>query len=375
MKGRMVFLTQDCPEPARSGGALRDSMALYLLRGEGFEVRPIWYGGGNGLSPFRARSWRRALSPFRSYVQNGHDPRVVARLRELFVPGAWLWLSRLAMSKYLEDGRRLGYRVVLDEHNVESELLWGGVRGPLSWWRASLTSREEAWAARAADLVVVTSEDDGRRLEKLAPGARVRVVPNAIDTTRFLKERENPLANRPDFLFPGTFSYHPNLEGLQWVLAHVLPWLRDDVRAGRFRLRIAGSGISPALARTLAAERVEVTLDPEAMEPWLGRSRAVFVPLLSGSGTRLKILEALAAGCPVVSTRKGAEGLAVTAADGVFLADGPEEFAAAIRQVAAGDEVWRRASVAGWRRVSRDYSWAAQAPKLRAIFADTEARG
>ena len=137
-------------------------------------------------------------------------------------------------------------------------------------------------------------------------------------------------------LFLGSFRHGPNITALEWFLRHVLPRIveqRPDAR-----LVVVGSDPPPRDLFDKAGRAVELLGFVEDIRTELGR-RAVFVcPILSGSGVRVKLLEAFASGIPVVSTRIGAEGLARKDGEFCALADDPEEFARKVVEILSRPE-------------------------------------
>ncbi len=150
-----------------------------------------------------------------------------------------------------------------------------------------------------------------------------------IDVERFAFETEG---REPEsMLFIGSFRHGPNITALEWFLRHVLPRIVEQ--RPNARLVVAGSDPPPRDLFEKAGRAVELLGFVEDIRAELGR-RAVFVcPVLSGSGVRVKLLEAFASGIPVVSTRIGAEGLARKDGEFCALADHPEEFARQVVEI------------------------------------------
>ena len=104
------------------------------------------------------------------------------------------------------------------------------------------------------------------------------------------------------------------------------------------------------------------------MQPWFDRAQAVLVPMRSGGGTRLKVLDGLASGRPLITTTMGAEGVAITAGEDALVADGAEDFAAAVLGALADDELARRVGAAGRALAERDYDWRAIGTRCAALL-------
>jgi O-antigen biosynthesis protein len=192
-------------------------------------------------------------------------------------------------------------------------------------WEYLRSLRYELRMLPKPDRVQVCSEENGSYLASFLPQLRDRIDPGyraGIDTSLydFRPDGREPFT----MLFLGSFRHLPNEEALQWFVRRVLP----RVRAAEPRARLMVIGSDPPPRHSLPeAEAIDLIGFVEDVREPLGRYAVFVCPILSGSGVRVKLLEAFAAGIPVVSTRLGAEGLA--AADGQIcaLADDPEEFA------------------------------------------------
>jgi polysaccharide biosynthesis protein PslH len=218
----------------------------------------------------------------------------------------------------------------------------GGPRGVL--WRVD-AHRAATWAARrlpALRATTVVSEGDRASYQQLAPGARILVVPNGVDA----RAEPRPDPQEKALLFLGDLTYPPNVEGLHWFVDHVLPRARQVER-----LLVVGRGVAPR------APKVESTgFLPDLDEAWR-RVAAMVVPLRSGGGTRLKVLDAMGAGVPVISTRFGVDGLGAEPGVHYVVAETVEEFLAAIEQVLDDRALRRRVAAAGRDLVATRFAW------------------
>jgi glycosyltransferase involved in cell wall biosynthesis len=254
-----------------------------------------------------------------------------------------------------------GARVrVLDEHNVEEEVYRRLTQcerlGPRKLaffldWRA-VAGFERAWLPRA-DLVTACSDRDRDLLRQMVRRPPpIEVVLNGVDTEAVTFQEAG---REPETLvMVGGMSYAPNVDAAEFLVRDVMP--RDWASRPGVRLLVVGSNPVPQV-RALAGPRVEVTGTVPDVRPYLHRAAATVVPLRSGGGTRFKILEAMAAGTPVVSTELGAEGLGLRDGEEVRLARTADELAGAILAVLADPAGARRMAAAARRRVERDYSW------------------
>lgn len=187
--------------------------------------------------------------------------------------------------------------------------------------------RYELRACRAADELHFMSVADAERMARRLPASsRLRVVPNAIETARFAPPQ--PAPPRADALFIGNFENLPNRDALEWLLAEIWPRVRAQLPEAA--LTVIGARMPPELRIHDGQHGIRIVGEVDDPVPAYHRHQVLLVPLRAGSGTRLKILEAFAAGLPVVSTRLGAEGLDVADDRHLLLADDPAGFAAAV---------------------------------------------
>jgi glycosyltransferase involved in cell wall biosynthesis len=252
-----------------------------------------------------------------------------------------------------------GVPVVGDTHNVEFDLLQRVAATSDSWARRSYARRqsqatrdEERRAAHRVALLLATSERDRTVFERELDAPRVDVVSNGIDLDEF---RPVSRPGEPGvILFTGLMSYYPNQQAIRWFLDHVFPIVLRRVRDAR--LVVAGAS-PPRWLSARADDRLRVTGAVPDMRPFLGEARVTIAPLLSGGGTRVKILEAQAVGRPVVSTTVGAEGLAVRDGESILLADDPETFARHVVAVLTDDVLAARLAAAARRHVVSTHDW------------------
>ena len=212
------------------------------------------------------------------------------------------------------------------------------------------------------DAVAVVSDDDAALLTSGArPTARVLVVPNGVDVERY---RPTPLPSRPSILMTGTFDYAPNVDGARWLCDEVLPRVRAEVPEAT--LTLVGRGPLPEVIALGERDGVALHADVPDMVPFLEAARVAVVPLRVGTGTRLKALEAMAAGRPVVGTSVGLEGLGIVPGIHAVVADDADAFAAAIVRVLRDDGHAEALATAGRALVVERYHW----PALADRFAD-----
>ena len=251
--------------------------------------------------------------------------------------------------------------VVLFEHNVEY-LIWKRLRDleTVPWRRALLEIEwrklraREAAACRHADMTIAVSEEDCRRLAALAPAAKIGWISTGVDTEYF---SPSPNDERPAHLvFSGSMDWHPNEDAVRYFIGEILPLIRAGIPRTTFS--VVGRNPSAELRAICQAAGVEVTGTLDDIRPAMAQASVCVVPLRAGSGTRLKIFEALAMGKAVVSTTLGAEGLAMESGRHFVAADGSRAFADAVIALLRDDNRRRRIAAAGRALVEARYSWA-----------------
>ena len=166
----------------------------------------------------------------------------------------------------------------------------------------------------------------------------------------------------PEFVFVANFRYQPNVEGVEWLLEQVVPLLRSKLPA--CRVVLAGKCDEDLYAYG-AQHGIDVTGPFDLLEEVLHRDSISIVPLLGGTGTRLKILEAWSLGVPVVSTTVGAAGLGVTDGEDVLIGDRPSAFAEACARLAGDPGLRDNLAVRGRERVE-EYRWARIGTQMQA---------
>jgi glycosyltransferase involved in cell wall biosynthesis len=257
---------------------------------------------------------------------------------------------------YWEQISNVCERTVLDLHNIESvlhrrcaEVEKGGTAFAHRVFADASLELERQWLPRYTE-VLAPSDSDCKTACAIAPGTRVRVYPNAIPPVWL-----PPRGDEEVIVFSGNMEYHPNTSAVRFFRAEVWPLLRE--RWPRLIWRLLGKH-PDAIRRFVAGDpRIEVAgpVDDAILE--LARARVAVVPLLVGSGTRLKILEAWAAGLPVVSTPVGAEGLPARDGENLLLAKGGTNFAEAVSRLLACKELRFALGMAGRLLVEKEFTW------------------
>jgi sugar transferase (PEP-CTERM/EpsH1 system associated) len=274
--------------------------------------------------------------------------------------------------------------MICDWHNIESELMLrysSHAPDPARKLYARLTARKlsklEQHMLNQFDAHLAVSHRDRSRLTEMNRSARIFVIENGVDVSRFSDEELERArakwlgapAARNRLLLVGSMDYHANIDGAIYFARSIWP----EVRRAWPKLIFTIVGRNPtaevtALGRMIPG--VEVTGTVEDVRPYYREALAAVVPLRIGGGSRLKILEAMAAGVPVISTRLGAEGLEIKSGEHFLLADSQADMCRAIAALSQDAQLRRRLAVAGRQLVRARYDWSALGSALASIYAD-----
>lgn len=296
--------------------------------------------------------------------QNSYVPRMQAALDRLFLT------RRIDLIQY-EFPQSALYRParpvpsIFDAHNVEHDLLRRVALTSPSTTRSAFNTIEyrkvrrlEQRIWRDATVTIATSERDARIITSTT-GRETPVIPNGVDLDHFEFRERQPGSKQ--IVFVGAMRHQPNADGAIWFATQVLPLVQQTVPDARFV--IVGADPPPAV-QTLQSPHIEVTGRVEDVRPYLATAALAVVPLFSGGGTRLKILEAFATGVPVISTTIGAEGIEAVDRDHLLLAHDPQRFADGVNSLLGDSDLAERRASSGRALVERQYGWSAIAGKL-----------
>ena len=260
---------------------------------------------------------------------------------------------------------------VLSQQNVDSAIwrrLCGETANPFykfAYWTQQLAfQRYERVLSPKFDAVTCTSAIDAAVFQRHCAADTIEIIPNGVDVTHY----------QPDFtseatahlIYIGSMDWYPNEDAVAFFADEVLPGIQDKVPDVQFS--IVGGNPSTRVQRLAEREGVVVTGRVPEIKPYFAEATVFVVPLRIGSGTRLKILEALAMGKAVVSTSVGAEGLDLKDGEEIFIADEPTTFADAVTRLLTDASLRRRIGENGRARVEQDYDWRSIGEKLHQLY-------
>ena len=374
---RVLFLSRWFPCPPVNGSKIRifnllrtlceyHSVVLLSFRGAG-DPAPDPRGCGINIDGFHTfvfpefRPWSAKgllgfLSPAPRSFFASYSSEMAACIRELVRRDHFdlVIASQIQMAAY--HGSFRGLPALLEE--VESGLLLGRCSREISLGvkaRREMTRRKHARFLRSVlcrfAQCTVVSESERNLLREAVPAfPAVDIVPNAINLGDYPRHESEPRPNT--LVFAGSFRYRPNYEAMMWFLNDVFPHIRRQIPGVQLTiLGDHGGLLLPSHQGVFQAGHVK------DVRPVIGSSTASVVPILSGGGTRLKILESIALGTPVIATGKGAEGLDLEPERHILIADAPETFAAAVVRLLRRPEERQRLAEAAMRQLRAKYDW------------------
>ncbi len=398
---RVLWVTEEAPDRSLGGGSIRQAY-LFRALADAFDVDLLLAGSLMDDDVRAVAAGVRELPKRRALMT---EDAVVRRALELAVtigspyplPAYMAGPSRRVLTKAARvvEGR---YDVICVEHEALvpvaprnrasrwivtlHHLLSGMIEREVAmapgarqrWFRERdlrKARRLEAAAVSEYDRCIVCSSEDATNLSATAGGdraegrQRIAVIPNGVDLVRY---RSVPPGREPRVLFPGMFSYAPNVDGAKWFCSEIWPRVLAEVADAT--LVLAGRAPTDEIRRLGLLAGVTVHADVPSMREYFEAARVVVVPLRIGTGTRLKALEAMAAGRAVVGTTHGLAGIGVRDGVEALVADEPEEFAAAVVKAFRQDDLAAALGRAGRAHVEQHFDWESIGRRFVGVISD-----
>ncbi len=268
-------------------------------------------------------------------------------------------------------------RLVFDNHNAEYVLqkrVFQADAGRPARWPAALYSLiqwlklagYEAQICRRVDVVSAVSAEDAAALHRLAAGLNVVVIPNGVDISYYTSFAPTQPGLPPrSLVFTGTMDFRPNVDAAVWFVEQVFPLIRRQIPDAVFY--IVGQRPHRRVEALAQQPGVRVTGRVPDARPYIADAEVYVIPLRSGGGTRLKVLEAMAMHKAIVSTPMGCDGYPITDGQEVILADRPALFAQRVVDLLGNAEHRRVLGQAAFD-FALGYDWSAIAPRLEAVW-------
>ena len=320
---RAIFLTTESPYPTDTPGKVRDSYLIEALLRE-IEVEVLCHRGQESIQIPTALKisvieqkptsiLQMGLNSLRPFIANGFSEEIVEALQERFSPGTLLWVSRLSMAKYIPLAKKMGYRIILDQHRVESNFrLDVGLLSRQNLSSVALDAQVayyENQFCTPADVIVATNGIDAVRFTRTFQNKSIQIIPYCVPCAEFSPLRETEGEN---LVFSAPFDVPDIQEGLQWFEKKVKPKLKS------------------VLGDRLPLIQFINSKDGLSSQSILKDAKLVFIPIRRGHSHTHFILEAMAAGRAVVTTSRGAEGLLTSPSYDIWVCESSDGFASAL---------------------------------------------
>jgi len=400
----ILFLTAQLPEPPHAGGTLRTNGLMRAVHAAGHAVHVLAFG-----EPDQLRMNRPALDTFCASVDVVPPPRrtTVQRVRDLLLSNVAdmqrrtdspLYTAKLSnllrRHRYdliqIESLEMATYLPVIQEHTPDTPLIYdsfnaeydlqrtiydaerrslhprnlvGALYSLVQWRRLTRFERD---VCQTVNHVIAVSEADADAFHRLAPGVPVSVVPNGIDTAPYATHDTSLDLGDNALVFTGSMGYRPNVDAALWFAEYVLSAIRARIPDAKFF--VVGSQPHPRLDVLRERPDVQITGWVQDINPFLHAAAVYVVPLRMGSGTRLKVLQAMAAGQAVVTTHIGAQGIHATDRRELRFADTASDFADAVIELLDHPEARQALGTASAAYVRANYDWSVIAPRLLDVY-------
>jgi len=406
---RILFLTAQLPEPPHAGGTLRTNGLMRGVHSAGHEVHLLSFGEPEHLVAHQALLNEFCASvdiipaPRRTITQRLKDllltnladmqrrydsPLYAIRLEHMLTQQEFdlIQIESLEMAVYLPIIKCIQPEtpVIYDSFNAEFELqhsIYQAESSSLRRLPARLYSlvqwrrltRFERQVCQTVSHIIAVSETDADAFRQLVPGCPVSVVPNGIYVEPYIQGDSTLDLGPCALVFTGSMNYRPNVDAALWFVNQIFEKVRLHIPEARFF--IVGSQPHPRLDALRELDNIEITGWVPDVNPFLHAAAVYVVPLRMGSGTRLKLLQAMAAGRAVVSTSVGARGLDVQDGVQLRLADTADSFAQAIITLLQDANQRRALGSAGAAYVRKHYDWSVIVPRLLEVYRQITAPG
>jgi len=337
----------------------------------GVDVRVI----PHGVRSWAPRAYRVFWQPFQQIVAT--SPGLTQTVRALVAeanatgrPFDVLHIEHLRGASAADLNTQLGIWTVFDAVDCISELArltWRHNPAPLTrlvaWREEQPTRRLERTFASAADVTTVVAQRDADALRAFSPEARIEVIPNGV---RCLSA---PLVLSPEpvVVFTGKLSYHANQAAIRWFIDAIWPMVLPTVPDAR--LVVAGADPPGWLVARSGSQRVTVLANPPEMQKVIASARVAIAPMPYSVGIQNKILEAMAAGLPVVATAAARGGLNIEGANALLESSDASSFAANVIRLLIDDQLAQRLGQRGYDYVRAQHSWQATAARFESLYA------
>jgi glycosyltransferase involved in cell wall biosynthesis len=254
-----------------------------------------------------------------------------------------------------------GIPMILNHHNIESNMMHRRFENEANTIKKMYFKRESVKLSRYENYVckqcnanLVVSDLDAFRLKEIVRDVEIVVVPNGVDLEYFLPQTY-ARGNEGGLIFAGPMDWYPNRTAVLFFLSEIIPKLRED----KIDLPVTIVGRNPLKELILAAKKYRISVPGyvDDVRPYISSADIYVCPIKDGGGTRLKILDALAMGKPLVATGLAVEGLDLVDEEHYLRAEEGAEFVEKIRRLMGDKDLSERIALQGRRFVENRYSW------------------
>ena len=400
---KILFLTPQLPYPPHQGTTLRNFNLIKQLAAR-HEIHLLSFGAraeldDSPLCEFCARieivpaptrkTWQRALEtflhPLPDMARRLHSPALSQILRAMLDENAYdvIQIEGIEMAHaWLEQNQKAqskNPKAVFDDHNAEWTLQKTAfdtdrknlkrLHGALySYIQFNKLKRFERAVCLASDAVVAVSEQDALAIASLDARIRPVVIPNGVDCEYYVPSDEvcaKPLAEL-SIVFTGKMDFRPNVDACVWFAKEILPLVNQEIPLAH--VSFVGQKPNEKVLSLQERAGVEVTGFVPDTRPYIADAAVFAVPLRMGSGTRLKVLEAMAMGKAIVSTSLGVSGIACQHKRDVLIADTPQAFADAIALLLRDKARARELGGHARKLAEEQYDWKKLIPQFEALY-------
>ena len=373
---RILFIAPFLPYPENSGSKIR---AMGLLRSlKGNELLLFAFGDQKERVHFKELKklcselfvfQKPKISPFQKFLNHFSSKPLLSKrfwLKEVKIKIEEILKEKkidlvvvetLHMAEYVKSLK--GLCKVLDEHNLEFVRAGRRVSAHSHWIRKIYyylimmrLRRYELKTIKMFDKCLVCSESDRKTINGFIPNKKVTVIPNSVDVNYF--GARQGAHDSKSIIFTGTMWYEPNVDAVKYFAREIFPLLREDLPDIEFV--IVGDKPTEDVIVLSKEKGISVTGYTDDIRPYLSTASIFVAPIRMGSGTRLKILSAMCAGLPVVSTSVGCEGLDVVDDENICIAESPQQFRDKIIRLLEEKDYRERIATGGKRLVEKKYS-------------------
>lgn len=399
---RVLFLTSHFPYPPHSGGALRAFGLMRGAAGAGHQLHLLCFAA-NPPTNTPLHEWCARITlvppPTRTIKNRLRDLVLTSQpdMGRRFWSGVMVEALRKLLAEqsfdvvHAESLEMAAYLPLIHEWYPHLSLIYGSLnaeadlqrtmfstdrRNPrqlvgavYSWVQWRRLTRFEGHMCDISAHVLAVSEPDRALLQELSQTS-VTVVENGIDTAPYVQLPRNQELGEYALVFTGTMDYRPNVDAVLWFSEAILPAIVAQFPEVRFY--VVGQRPHARLDPLRENPHVVITGAVPEITPYLQGAQVYVAPLRMGSGTRFKLLEAMAAGCGVVSTEIGAQGLGVQSGRDMLLADTPADFAKGVNNLLTDESRRKEMGEMARQFVQAHFDWSVIVPRLLTVYAQLD---